>query len=163
MNSFTVKIWDDEGQRCTLYTVQKEGSNDSETDKFFLKAKKNEKLKRNFQELATFLTDIIGEQDGALPIYFREEQQAHALPPKKSIVKNSITFFHLNYPLRLYCLRISNTILVLFNGDEKTSETAQDGKTSMVFYEALQFTECILKAYLNNEFQFDQDQEILLP
>lgn len=136
MNSFTVEIWDDEGEHCTLFTVRKDGSEHSETDKFFLKAHKNEKLKRNFQELATFITDIIGDQDGALEIYFRDEREAHGLPPKKTIVKETVSYFQMDYPLRLYCLRISHEIVVLFNGDEKTSGPAQDGKTSMAFYEA---------------------------
>jgi hypothetical protein len=162
MNSFTVEIWDDEGAQCTLYTVCKEGAEHTETDKFFLKAHKNEKLKRYFQELATFITEIIGEQDGALDIYFRDEREAHGLPPKKTIKKEDVTFFHLDYPLRLYCLRISHEIVVLFNGDEKTSGAAQDGKTSMAFYEAQQFAKRILEGLLNDEFRFDQDEEIFL-
>lgn len=160
MHSFTVEIWDDEGAQCTLYTVCKEGAEHSETDKFFLKARKNEKLKRNFQELATFITEIIGDQDGALDIYFRDERIAHGLPPKKTVEKDKVTFFHMDYPLRLYCLRISHEIVVLFNGDEKTSDAAQDGKTSMAFYEAQQFAQRILNGLLNNEFRFDQDEEI---
>lgn len=162
MNSFTVEIWDDEGENCTLFTVRKDGSEHSETDKFFLKAQKNEKLKRNFQELATFITDVIGDQDGALEIYFRDEREAHGLPPKKTIEKEDVTFFYIDYPLRLYCLRISNEIVVLFNGDEKTSNSAQEGKTSMVFYEAQQFAKRILAGILKDEFRFDQDEEIFL-
>ena len=68
----------------------------------------------------------------------------------------------MDYPLRLYCLRISHDIVVLFNGDEKTSGPAQDGKMSMAFYEAQQFAKRILKGYLNNEFKFDQDEELFL-
>ncbi|AEA45027.1 hypothetical protein [Fluviicola taffensis] len=162
MNSFAVEVWDDEGSKCTLYTVKQLDASYSETDKFFLKSRNNDTLKRNFQEIAKFLTTIIGEVDGALSIYFREERSANGIPPKGEIEKDTITFFHINYPLRLYCLRISNEIVVLFNGDEKTSDAAQDGKTSMVFYEAQQFAVKILKAYNYGEFQFGQTEEIII-
>lgn len=162
MNSFTVEIWDDEGSKCTLYTVKQLDAEYSETDKFFLKSTKNPLLKREFQEIAKFLTIIIGDEDGALTDYFREERKADAIPPKGKVKKDNVSFFHINYPLRLYCLRISEKIVVLFNGDEKTSGAAQDGKTSMVFYEAQQFAERIIKALSNKEFYFGQEDEIFI-
>jgi hypothetical protein len=162
MNSFTIETWDDEGDKCILYTVKWLDSDYSETDKFFLKSKKYVELKEYFQELAKFLSQIIADEDGALTDYFRDEREAEGLPPKKVVKKENVTFFCINYPLRLYCLRINEQIVVLFNGDEKTSDVAQDGKTSMTFYEAQGFATRIKKAYDKREFEFGQTDEIII-
>lgn len=52
MNSFTVEIWDDEGESCTLFTVRIDGSVHSETDKFFLKAQKKRKTKTKLSRIS---------------------------------------------------------------------------------------------------------------
>lgn len=50
-----------------------------------------------------------------------------------------------NFPLRLFFLRILETLVVLFNGGEKTADTAPGGKTSMAFHEANIFAKRINK------------------
>lgn len=67
-----------------------------------------------------------------------------------------------NFPLRLYCLRLSHSCVVLFNGGEKTSQTSQEGKTSMAFYEANEFAERILKAFRENIIKLDDDQNSIV-
>ena len=37
MNSFAVEIWNDEGKRCTFYTVRWQDAKVNEADKFFEK------------------------------------------------------------------------------------------------------------------------------
>lgn len=98
------------------------------------------------QELAKFLEVVIGNEHGALEPFFRFENSAHGLPPSGEYVVDEITINYRDFPLRLYCLRISDSLIVLFNGGEKTGRTAQGGKTSMAFYEANQFAQRILQA-----------------
>ncbi|MBC7412696.1 MAG: hypothetical protein H7331_09630 [Bacteroidia bacterium] len=143
---FAIEKYDDEGLYCTFYTVRKEDAEFSETDKFLNKYKDNVKFKRSLQELFIFITNQIGNKHGALEEFFRFENNANALPPTGKHKIDEIYINYRNFPLRLYCLRISKNLVVLFNGAEKTSSTAQNGKTSMVFQEANSFSLAILEA-----------------
>lgn len=51
--------------------------------------------------------------------------------------------------------------MILFNGNEKTSQSAQDGNTSMVFIEANQFAKRILDALKSEEIMIKNDREIV--
>lgn len=146
MNTFVLEIFDNEGSLCTFYTVRWDHLGLSETDKFFQKFSKEKQLQRPLQELAKFIEVVIGNEKGALDDFFRFENQANALPPKGKHKVEEITIDYRDFPLRLYCLRISDYLVVLFNGAEKTDWTAQGGKTSMVFIEANQFAKRILNA-----------------
>lgn len=151
MNIFELEIFNDEGSRCTFYTVKWQDAHHSETDKFFIKYRNDEKLKRSLQELAKFLEIVIGEENGALKDFFRPENYAEALPPSGTYRVDEVTINYGQFPLRLYCLRISDSLVVLFNGGEKTSQTAQGGKTSMAFQEANQFAKRITEALLEGD------------
>lgn len=137
--------------RCTFYTVRWEDADLSETDKFFLKYRKVDRLKQQLQELAKLMQVAIGNQYGALDAFFRFENQAQALPPPGTFRLEDLTLQFSNFPLRLYCLRISETLVVLFNGGEKTAGTAQGGKTSMAFQEANHFARRIAEALREKE------------
>lgn len=158
MNTFELQIFDDEGRRCTFYTVKWEETDISETDKFLRKYGSDEKLQRSVQELAKFLEIVIGEENGALEGYFKNEDQANALPPTGVHFVGEITINYSNFPLRLYCLRISDSLVILFNGGEKTSETAKGGKTSMTFSEANLFAERILEALYQKEIYITESE-----
>lgn len=158
MNTFALEIFDDQGQVCTLYTVRWEDAGLSETEKFFQKFRYDERLKHSLRELAIFIEAVVGDTYGALPDFFRFENAAHALPPSGKFRVEDIYLNFGNFPLRLYCLRISQTLVVLFNGDEKTAPTAQGGKTSMVFHEANIFAQRILEALHNADIYITPDQ-----
>lgn len=163
MNSFTVKILDDEGEMCTLYTVLKDGALMTETEKFFEKRKTTlRRYQREFQELTHLLTHIIAKEDGALPEYFRYEREADGLPPKGNWEWEGFAVSFIQFPLRLYCLRISNDKLVVFNGDEKTSQTAQEGNTRTTFLEAQQFALKIKAAEKEGILDFEQEEIFIL-
>ncbi len=99
------------------------------------------------QELAKFIEIVIGDEQGAKEIYFRFENMAHALPPPGKYKVDEMIINYGNFPLRLYCLRVSEKLVILFNGDEKTSKNAQDGKTRTDFYNANQFAKRIIEAF----------------
>lgn len=158
MNIFALEIFDDQGKVCTFYTVRWEDAKLSETDKFFVKYEKNSTFQRPVQELAKFISKTIGDEMGALDDFFRFENTAQALPPSGSHKVEDVYINFGNFPLRLYCLRISETLVVLFNGGEKTADTAQGGETSMAFQEANIFAKRILDALITKNIYITADQ-----
>ncbi len=160
MGTFALEIFNNEGNACTFYTVRWENAELSETDKFFVKFRNDVIHKNSLQELAKFLDIQIGEKKGALKEYFRFENAAYALPPAGAYLIEEISISYSHFPLRLYCLRISDSLVILFNGAEKTSNTAQSGKTSMVFEEANQFAKKILAAIYQKDIFIDANQRI---
>ncbi len=162
MSNFVLEIFDDEGEECSFYTVKRLDEDISETEKFFAKYIQDERLKPYVEEIAILLSIVIGEKYGARDEYFRDERQAQALPPNPKIKKNIVEIsIYPNSPLRLYCLKLSNACVVLFNGGEKTSQTAQEGKTSMSFYEANGYAEKILGA-LNSSIKLTADEKSIV-
>lgn len=146
MNIFAVEIFDDTGTHCTLYTVRWDDAKQSETDKFFTKYEDHEEFGESLMEMAAFLNEVIANEYGALNDFFRFENTAQALPPKGTYQIGELQLNFFNFPLRLYCLKITENILVLFNGNEKTAQTAKGGKTSMAFHEANEFAKRINQA-----------------
>ncbi len=157
MNIFALEIFDDEGDFCSFYTVRilEPESKCSETDKFFLRFRQSHK--ECVQMLAQLL-QIIGVETGAIEEYFRFEGLAMAIP--RGLVRGLELNFK-NFPLRLYCMRISESLVILFNGGQKTSEKAQDGETSMTFFEANQFAARIQDAIMNKEITIIDGRIIL--
>ncbi len=158
MNTFALEIFDDHGKVCTFYTVRWLDAQLSETDKFLVKYEDNIEFQRPLQELAKFISKKIGDEMGAVEEFFRFENAAQALPPSGTYEVEDLYINYGNFPLRLYCLRISKTLVVLFNGGEKTAGTAQGGKTSMVFQEANTFAKRILDALRDKDIYIDEDQ-----
>lgn len=156
MNSFELNIWDDEGERCTFYTVQWDGEDYSETDKFFLKFEQSEH-KEELQVLLRYLTESIGNKYGADKNFFnRNENQVFGLPHHGKFRIEDISLHFPNFPLRLYALRVSNKIVILFNGAKKDAETNQTTTTNLNFIvnEANSFAKRIESALLDGDIYF---------
>ena len=112
------------------YTFQIENHDESETLKFFNKLKNNTEHTDELNELADWLVKI-GDEYGALPFLFRFEDEAGALPPNfKSQRRIKIEKIEKN-DLRLYCIWISEKIVILANGGLKLSVVAQDSPELM--------------------------------
>lgn len=161
MNTFVLEIFDDQGKVCTFYTVRWEDALYTETDKFFIKYENHNTLQQPLQELATFIAKKMGDEMGALEDFFRFENAAHALPPSGTYRVEDVYINYGNFPLRLYCLRISESLVVLFNGGEKTAISAQAGKTSMVFQEANNFAKRIIDALNRNEIFISANNRLI--
>lgn len=170
MPTFVLEVWDDEGCKATLYTIRKFGAEDSETDKFFLRFENDPAYKENAQQLVSFILSVICDAQGAREHFFRFETQASALPPKPSQVRG-LAFDFEEFPLRLYCLRISDELVVLMNGGIKTSSKAQDSPDIRArFSEANRFAKAIDRALKEKSiwigangrtFESDDDELIL--
>ena len=150
MNNITLKIWDDESNNVTFYTVWKEGLTLSETDSFFEKYNAISRLNPYLQQLTSFIYDVIGDDYGAIDDFFnRFENKVNALPPHGRVYVDEITIHYPDFPLRLYAMRIKNRkdLVVLFNGGEKSGRTAQQSKDlSVHFYEANHYAKLIEEA-----------------
>lgn len=123
MSNFVLEIWH-QGSKCTLYTARWKRNEISETDDFLLKHKDNYRDAIDF--IMMLLIEDIGEY-GAEEFFFnRDEGIAQALPPRTTYELRQIHRIPKTYPLRLFCYKISNEIIVLFNGGPKVSKKAQD-------------------------------------
>ena len=156
MNNFALEIFDDEGQICTFYTVRWVEEEISETEKFYNRYKDNSRLIEYLQQLSKFIVNTIGNEYGAIEYFFRHENNAMALPPKRQFEIDEVTINYRNFPLRLYCLRMNKNLVILFNGARKTSQRAQEGETAIYFHEANNFAKRIMEALRDGEIFIDE-------
>lgn len=119
-------------------------------------------MRRPLQELVYLIIESIGNTYGAQEALFnRFENDAKALPPSGTISVNEIKFKYDGFPLRLYCMALSEDIVILFNGGIKQSRSVQESKDiiTVKFYEANQFARRIQTAL--NEYEIFIDGRTL--
>jgi len=92
------------------YTIRLEEEPYNLFEQFINRHQGRDEIKEELNDLLGWLQIRMGRQRGALDRFFRHERNAHALPPYPREL--SIQYKH---NLRLYCLRISNEIVFLFN------------------------------------------------
>jgi hypothetical protein len=103
----------------TYYVLHVEGRQRHEFDDFLYRMMQVGRYRIELQKLNSRI-DTIGEKFGAFPKFFRHERKAEALPG------NDYHYFEVNdegdeeYGLRLYCLRLTNEVVLLLNGGMKT-------------------------------------------
>lgn len=123
-----------EGNSCTLYSIQFTSENSSEYERFYNKFIEDAKLNRDLLRIVQ-IVDRIADV-GALERLFRPEgkmrDSVYALPVLSS-------------KLRLYCLRLSNGILILGNGGVKNSRTYNEDDSLRGYVLDLQKFEELLK------------------
>lgn len=121
-------------EEASLYTIIFENNDLSEFSKFINRFKDNSKLQRDYQLILYALKKIL--DNGALERYFRPEGKYNdrvcALPIDSG-------------KLRLYCLRISDKILVLGNGGIKATRTYNEDSDLNGYVMDLQQFDVILK------------------
>lgn len=125
---------------CTMYTIQFLSDDRSEFEKFISKFRQDAELNPDFQAIMRFVEQIL--ENGALERYFRREGKMNdsvvALPVLKS-------------KLRLYCLRLTDKILILGNGGVKQSRTYEEDDTLRGYVIDLQKFERLLKQEIRSE------------
>ncbi|MGV0938383.1 hypothetical protein [Empedobacter falsenii] len=178
MSTFALEKWYQDS-KCTIYSVRDDlddVESFTEADRFFEKfgRSKDENLLYAAQLILQFLTNEICKINGANELFFnREEDRGSALPfrKKKRLSKIiNIDFFYDNFPLRLFCYRISDEILVVFNGDLKTAQTVQDSKDLLMHFRNAQIYSKRIEDALrdrsiiidNNELISEDSDEIIL-
>ena len=104
-----------DGENCTIYTLQFLRDMESEFEKFIAKFRDDAEYSEDYARIAAFVTRIA--RTGALERYFRNEGKM-----SDSVVAIPVT----SSKLRLYCLRLSDKILVLGNGGVKKTRRYED-------------------------------------
>ena len=168
MNTLSLELWYDEGSICTFYTVKwsSDGDNNSksETDKFFDHFTLHDmSYKDEALQLLRLITESIGNRYGATDDFFdRYENKAQALPPKPKFWVNEIHGLGKKFPLRLYCYRLSEHIVILFNGGIKDAKTAQNSPDlNTKFNEAQSFVKKIENAFNSKVIVISDDTRYL--
>ena len=127
----------DQTDFVSLYTIIFENSEVSEFEKFMEKFKDNASLQRDYQLILLALDKITSH--GALERNFRLEGKISdnvvALPIEKS-------------RLRLYCLRLTDKVLILGNGGEKNTKTYEESEELKGYVMDLQKFDALLKTYI---------------
>lgn len=119
---------------CTMYTIQFLSDEESEFEKFVSKFIDDAELNPDFKAIMRFIEQILS--NGALERYFRREGKI-----KDSVVALPV----LKSKLRLYCLRLTDKILVLGNGDVKSTRTYEENDKLQGYVMDLQKFERLLK------------------
>ena len=119
---------------CTIYTIQFLSENESEYERFYNRFKDDAEFNPDLMRIVALINKIADL--GALERYFRPEGKYNdkvcALPV-------------LQTKLRLYCLRLSDKILVLGNGGIKKTRTYNEDDTLKGYVLTLQNFEKLIK------------------
>ncbi len=171
MNTFaTIEV----AQRFNLVTyytirleVNEKKENENEFEKWILKHSRDESIKDEYQDVMALL-ERMGQELSAKLRYFRHEGRAEALPPNWKEINRKEKEAHITYSknLRLYCIRISESVVILFNGGIKSdgAKTAQEcPNVRKYFCQANSFAKAIDKALSNREIQVDTGDLIFDP
>lgn len=97
---------------CTIYTIQFLSESDSEFERFYARFKDDAEYNPDLMKIVALINKIADM--GALERYFR---------PEGKLKDGVCTLPVLQSKLRLYCLRLSDKILVLGNGGVKKTRT----------------------------------------
>ncbi len=124
----------EKSEKAALYTIWFKGSNTSEFAEFMLKYKNCASLKRDYRYIVYAIGKIL--ENGALERYFR---------PEGKIMDNLNALPLEHGKLRLYCLRISDQILILGNGGIKDTRTYNENDELSGYVISLQKFDEILK------------------
>lgn len=123
-----------EGDNCTIYSLQFLSESETEFEKFVSKFINDTDYSEDYSRIAALVSRI--SRSGALERYFRPEGKMGdavvALPITRS-------------KLRLYCLRLSDKILILGNGDIKSTRRYEDDPKLKAYVMTLQKFEKLLK------------------
>ncbi len=129
----------DNSENCTMYTIHFLSEDDTELEKFISRFKNDSQYNSDFQSILAFMERILA--NGALERYFRREGRMSDSVVALPVLKSS---------LRLYCLRLSDHILVVGNGGIKNSRSYQESEELQGYVITLQKFEQLLKKEAEN-------------
>lgn len=122
-------------ESCTAYTIKFINDELSEFEKFMAKFRNDAVLREDYLKIMRFVEQIF--VNGAIERYFRREGKMKDSVAALPVLEHS--------KLRLYCLRLTDKILILGNGDIKTTRTYQEDSNLEGYVIDLQNFEKILK------------------
>ncbi len=130
-----------------MFSICFDGNEESEFERFLNEFKDNATLNKDFNVILLALSKIIDK--GALERFFRNEGKMS--DNVKALAIDS-------HKLRLYCLRISDQILILGNGGVKTTRTYQeDDKLSGYVMDLQTFDRVLLNAQKSGKVTIEKN------
>ena len=130
-----------------MFSICFDRSEESEFEKFLNEFKDNATYNRDFNVILLALSKIIDK--GALERFFRNEGRMNDNVKALAIDSRK---------LRLYCLRISDQILILGNGGVKTTRTYQeDSRLSGYVMDLQTFDKVLLKAQKSGKVTIEKN------
>lgn len=138
-----------ESERATLYSISFEKDGTTEFEKFVAEFEMNAEYNSDYQRIIAALQVILDK--GALERFFRPEgkmnDNVHAIPIEGG-------------KLRLYCLRISEQIVILGNGGVKNTKSYQEDPKLYGYVLDLQRFEKILKENIDKGYIRVDEKEL---
>lgn len=135
MTSISLKTIE-QNDNVGMFSICFDGNEESEFEKFLNEFKDNDTYNKDFNVILLALSKIIDK--GALERFFRNEGKMNDSVKALAIDSRK---------LRLYCLRISDQILILGNGGVKTTRTYQENEQLSGYVMDLQtFDKVLIKA-----------------
>lgn len=135
MTSISLKTIE-QNDNVGMFSICFDGNEESEFEKFLNEFKDNATYNKDFNVILLALSKIIDK--GALERFFRNEGKMNDSVKALAIDSRK---------LRLYCLRISDQILILGNGGVKTTRTYQENEQLSGYVMDLQtFDKVLIKA-----------------
>lgn len=155
---FELVLWDDEGEGCTFYSCLEEENTSgiSLTDRFYYQFGDDPVYSEDLNVIDEVI-EVIAKK-GALDTYFRPEGRVEALPPKpRQLEKLGLAHFITKTGLRLYAFRLTQSVVILFDGERKTADKNQDRDSlvSMKWQDATIKSQHILRAMESGEFRVE--------
>ena len=130
-----------------MFSICFDGGEESEFEKFLNEFKDNATYNKDFNVILLALSKIIDK--GALERFFRNEGRMNDNVKALAIDARK---------LRLYCLRISDQILILGNGGVKATRTYQeDSKLSGYVMDLQSFDKVLLKAQKSGKVTIEKN------
>jgi len=118
-----------------LFTIRFEGDSVTEFEKFANKFKDDAKRQTDLQMILNALNKML-ENGATLERYFR---------PEGKMRDNVVALPTFRTSLRLYCLRMSDTVLIVGNGGEKNTKTYEESAELNGYVISLQKLDELLK------------------
>ena len=146
MTTTTLKIIE-QNDNVGMFSICFDGHDLSEFEKFLNEFKDNATYNKDFNVILLALSKIIDK--GALERFFRNEGRMNDNVKALAIDSRK---------LRLYCLRISDQILILGNGGVKTTRTYQEDSKLSGYVMALQtFDKVLLNAQKSGKITIEKN------
>ena len=148
-------------EKVHYYTVRFGNRAVSEFRNFIARMSGNARDAYELAEINRYI-QLIGKEYGAYPQHFKNEDAAERLPPPYHQFIEADSSF--DYGLRLYCIRLSPSVVILLNGDRKTALKAKDCKNCYPHFDrARRIARNITQAIQEGNMEIDEyNKEILL-
>jgi hypothetical protein len=163
VNTFVLEpIEDFTFDKVKYYSVRGENNECSEFIDFLERMEDEAEYEDDMDDLFFWLEEI-GMRYGAMDRFFRQEgllSDTKALPPRAGIAASHGLAVS---AIRLYCMKLSESVVILFNGGIKTTQKAQEcPNVKRYFIEANQLTRRINELFHEKEIQWNDDYTDIL-